>query len=44
VRRLVDRAGLRLHQYTNYPNLVVDLEHQALQRVMLVAQQSAMPL
>jgi hypothetical protein len=44
VRRLVDRAALGLRQYTNYPNLVVDLEHQALQRVMLVAQQSAMPL
>jgi hypothetical protein len=38
VRRLVDRAALCLRQYTNYPNLV-DLDHQALQRVMLVAQQ-----
>jgi hypothetical protein len=44
VRRLVDRAALCLRQYTNYPNLVVDLEHQALQRVMLVSQQRAMPL
>jgi hypothetical protein len=44
VRRLVDRAALCLPQYTIYPNLVVDLEHQALQRVMLVAQQRAMPL
>jgi hypothetical protein len=44
VRRLVDRAALCLRQYTNYPNLVVNLEHQALQRVMLVAQQRAMPL
>jgi hypothetical protein len=44
VRRLVDRAALCLRQYTNYPNLVVDIEHQALQRVMSVAQQRAMPL
>jgi hypothetical protein len=44
VRRLVDRAALCLRQYTNDPNLVVDLENQALQRVMLVAQQRAMPL
>ncbi len=41
VRRLVDCAALCLRQY---PNLVIDLEHQALQRVMLVAQQRAMPL
>jgi hypothetical protein len=44
VRRFVDRAALCLRQYTTYPNLVVDLEHQALQRVMLVAQKRAMPL
>jgi hypothetical protein len=44
VRRLVDRAALCLRQYTNYPNLVIDLEHQALQLVMLVSQQRAMPL
>ncbi len=44
VRRLVDRATLCLRQYPNYPNLVVDLEHQALQCVMLVAQQRALPL
>ncbi len=37
VRRLVDHAALCLRQYPNYPNLVVDLEHHALQRVMLVA-------
>jgi hypothetical protein len=43
VRRLVDRAALCLRQHTNYPNLVVDLEHQTLQRVILVAQQCAMP-
>jgi hypothetical protein len=35
---------LCLRQYPNYPNLVVDLEHQALQCVMLVAQQRALPL
>jgi hypothetical protein len=44
VRHLIDRAALCLRQYPNYPNLVVDFEHQALQRVMLVAQQRAMPL
>ncbi len=44
VRRLVDRAALCLCQYPNYPNLVVDLEHQAFQRVVLVAQQRAMLL
>jgi hypothetical protein len=44
VCRLVDRAALCLRQYTNYPNLVVDLEHQVLHRAMLVAQQRAMPL
>jgi hypothetical protein len=44
VRPLVDRGALCLRQYTNYPNLVVDLEHQALQHVMSVAQQRAMPL
>jgi hypothetical protein len=44
VRRLVDRAGLCLRQYTKHPNQVVDLEHQALQLVMLIAQQRAMPL
>jgi radical SAM superfamily enzyme with C-terminal helix-hairpin-helix motif len=38
VRRLINRAAQCLRQYPNYPNLVVDLEHQALQRVMLVAQ------
>jgi hypothetical protein len=44
MRCLVDRAALCLRQNPNYPNLVVDLEHQALQRVMLIAQQRAMPL
>jgi hypothetical protein len=44
VRCLVDRAALCLRQYTTYPNLVVDLEHLALQRVMLVSQQRAMLL
>ncbi len=44
VRRLIDRTALCLRQYPNYPNVVVDLEHQALQRVMLVAQQRTMPL
>jgi hypothetical protein len=32
VRRLVARAALCLRQYTNHPNLVVDLEHRTLQR------------
>ncbi len=37
-RHLIDRDVLCLCQYPNYPNLVVDLKHQALQCVMLVAQ------
>jgi hypothetical protein len=44
VRRLVYRAALCLRLYTNYPNHVVHIEHQTLQRVMLIAQQRAMPL
>ena len=42
--RLIDRTNLYLWQSPIYPNLAIDIENQALQRVMMVAQQSFVTL